>query len=97
MASSWWHWWREDHRTVLCDVQTVQCTSLQRQRSPACQIQRLGAMDRGTELSGASTRLSGVPQRAATFLQRLELCWAYKYHPNQPFQGVGAQATYQSI
>jgi hypothetical protein len=31
------------------------------------QIQRLGAPDRGTGLSG-------VPQRATTFLQQLELC-----------------------
>jgi hypothetical protein len=40
-----------------------------------CQIQRLGAPDRGTGLSGASTGQSGVPQRAAAFLQRLELSW----------------------
>jgi hypothetical protein len=41
-----------------------------------CQIQRLDAPDRGTGLSGDTTRLSGVPERAATFLQRLVLCWS---------------------
>jgi hypothetical protein len=46
-----------------------------------CQIQRLGALDRGT-------RLSGVPQNCVG---------AYKYHPNRLFQCVGAQPIYQGI
>jgi hypothetical protein len=27
-----------------------------------------------------------LPQRAAAFLQWLELCWAYKYHPTSHFK-----------
>jgi hypothetical protein len=46
------------HRTVRCDVQTIRCKSLQRQRPPVCQIQRLCAPDR-------CTGLSGVPQSSS--------------------------------
>jgi hypothetical protein len=43
-----------------------------------------------------TTGLSGVPQRAATFSPTtiFELGPIYT-SPNQPFDGVGAQATYQ--
>jgi hypothetical protein len=61
-----------------------------------CQIQRLGAPGKGHQTVRCTTGLSGLPQRATTFLHRLVLCWVYKYHPNQTFQGVGAQATYQT-
>jgi hypothetical protein len=61
-ASSWWHWWRE----AIGQSGVKACSAISHLR---CQIQRLGALDRGTELSG-------VPQRAASFLQWLELCWS---------------------
>jgi hypothetical protein len=74
-ASSRWHWWREaiglfGVTSGLSGVKAYSGNSHLR-----CQIQWLGAPDRGTGLSGASTRLSGVPHRTSTFLQRLELCW----------------------
>jgi hypothetical protein len=46
------------------------------------------------------TGLSGAPvdRKLVPSIQRLfEGLWGYKYHPNRPFQGVGAQATYQGI
>jgi hypothetical protein len=60
-ASSRWHWWKE--ATRLSGVKACSANG-----HLWCQVQRLGAPDRGT-------RLSGVPQRAVAFLQRLELCW----------------------
>jgi hypothetical protein len=75
MASFWWHWWRE--ATGLSGV-TYGLSGVTRGLSGVkacsandhlwCQIQRLGTLDRGTGLSG-------VPQRATAFLQRLKLCW----------------------
>jgi hypothetical protein len=52
---------------------------------------------RCTGLSGASTGLSGVLQ-SSNFspTARIELEPIYT-PPNQPFQGVGAQATYEGI
>jgi hypothetical protein len=90
MTSSRWHWWREATglSRVTSGLSGVEACSTNGHLR--CQIQWLGAPDRGTGLSG-------VPQRAAAFLQRLVLCWAYKYHPNRAFQGVGAQATNQGI
>jgi hypothetical protein len=67
-TSSWWHWGRE--ATRLSGVKACSASG-----HLWCQIQQLGAPDRGTGLSGASTGLSGVPQRAAAFLQWLELSW----------------------
>jgi hypothetical protein len=66
-SSSRWHWWRK--ATGLSGVTSglsgvKACSANGHLR---CQIQQLGAPDMGTGLSG-------VPQRAATFLQRLELC-----------------------
>jgi hypothetical protein len=49
--------------------------SLQRQRSPAAAGQRLGTLDTEQCAVWCTTGLSGVPQRATTFLQRLQLCW----------------------
>jgi hypothetical protein len=34
---------------------------------------------------------------ASSLLQQLQLVGGYKYHPNRPLQGVGAQATFQVI
>jgi hypothetical protein len=70
-ASSRWHWWREGTRlsgatSGLSGVKACSANGHLR-----CQIQRLGAPERGTRLSSNPTRLSGVPQRAAAFLQRL--------------------------
>jgi hypothetical protein len=58
--SSWWHWWRE--ATGLSGVKACSANGHLR-----CQIQWLGTPDKGTGVSKASTRLSGVPQRAAAF------------------------------
>jgi hypothetical protein len=74
-TSSRWHWWREatglsSVTSGLSDVKACSANGHLR-----CQIQRLGAPDSGTRLSDASTGLSGVPQRATTFLSWLELCW----------------------
>jgi hypothetical protein len=73
MTSFRWHWWIE--ATGLSGVKACSANG-----HLLCQIQRLGAPDRGTGLSGASTglsgvgtRQSGVPERAAAFLQRLVL------------------------
>jgi hypothetical protein len=68
MASSKWHWWRESTRLsgVTSELSGVKACSANGHLR--CQIQRIGAPDRGTGLSD-------VPQRAATFLQWLELCW----------------------
>jgi hypothetical protein len=74
-ASSRWHWWRE--ATGLSGV-THGLSGVKACSASGhlwCQIQWLGASDRGTRLSGDPTGLSGVPQRVTTFLQRLELCW----------------------
>jgi hypothetical protein len=96
-ASSRWHWWREATRLsgVTSGLSPVKVCSTNGQLR--CQIERLGERDRSIGLSGDPTGLSGVSQRAAAFLQRLDLCWVYKYHPNRPFQGVGAQTTYQGL
>jgi hypothetical protein len=73
-TSSRWHWWREaiGLSGVTFGLSSVKACSAN--GHPRCQIQRLGAPDRGTRLSDDPTRLSIVPHRAATFLQRLELC-----------------------
>jgi hypothetical protein len=89
--------WRKDHQTVWCEVRTVRCKKLVRRRSPAVSVQWLGAPDKSIGPFGDPTGPSDVPQKAAAFLQRLVLCWGYKYTLNRPFQGVGAQATYQDI
>jgi hypothetical protein len=70
---------REDHRTVRWHTRLSGVESLWRQRSPALTGsqtgQRLGAPDRLQCAVRCTTGLSGVPQRAAAFLQRLQLCW----------------------
>jgi hypothetical protein len=71
--------WREDHRSVRWHTGLSGVESLRRQRSPAligCLTgQRLGAPDRLQCDVRCTTGLSGVPQRTAAFLQRLQLCW----------------------
>jgi hypothetical protein len=66
-ASSWWHWWREDHRTIWCDIRTVWCKAY-------------NANGHMRVRSNGKTHRTGAPDcpvccRAATFLQQLELCW----------------------
>jgi hypothetical protein len=66
-ASSRWH---PERRPPDCPVAhwTVRCGK------PAAPT--VTCSDRGSNMATARhTRLSGVPQRAATFLQRLQLCW----------------------
>jgi hypothetical protein len=63
-----------------------------------CQIQWLGAPDKGTGLSGAYHRTVRCAIETSSFslTARFELGPIYTPH-NQPFEGVGAQATYQGI
>jgi hypothetical protein len=77
-ASSRWHPERRPpdcpvaHRTVRCGkpaAPTITCSD----RSQTGQ--RLGAPDMLQCAVRCTTGLSGVPQRAAAFLQRLQLCW----------------------
>jgi hypothetical protein len=64
------------HQTVRCDTQTVRCEILQCQRTPVV-----------SDPTARRTGLSVVPQRAATFPQRLELNWGlYILHPTGHFK-----------
>jgi hypothetical protein len=58
----------KSHWTVRCDTGLSDVKACSANGHLLCQIQWLGAQDRGTGLSG-------VPQRAAAFLQRLDLSW----------------------
>jgi hypothetical protein len=57
-----------------------------------------GTPDRALDCPVPTSGLSGVPQRAAAFppMVIIELGPIYT-SPNRPFEGVGAQATYQGI
>jgi hypothetical protein len=70
-ASSRWHWWREGTRLSGVTSKLFGVKACSANGHLQCQIQRLGAPDRGTRLSGDPTGLSGVSQRAAAFLQQL--------------------------
>jgi hypothetical protein len=58
---------REDHRTVRCEVRTVRCESLRRQRSPALTGQWLGAPDKEQCAVWCTTGLSGVTAESSGF------------------------------
>jgi hypothetical protein len=80
----------ESHRIVRCKVDV-------RQWSHAMMNPRAsGGRDRAPDCPVTTTRLSGVPQRSSNFspMASLELGPIYT-SPNRPFEGVGAQATYQ--
>jgi hypothetical protein len=70
----------KSHQTVWCDIGLLGVKAYNANVHLLCQIQWLGAPDRGTELSG-------VPQRATAFLQRLDLSWSlYILHPTGHFK-----------
>jgi hypothetical protein len=58
---------REEHQTVRCEVRTVRCESLGRQRSPALTDQRLGAPDKEQCAVQCTTELSGVTAESSSF------------------------------
>jgi hypothetical protein len=81
---------RKDHRTVRCEHRTVRCGK------PAAPT--VTCSDRAT---ARRTGLSGVPQRTATFLQRLFWSWGlYILHPTghlkvwEPKQHTKAYSAY---
>jgi hypothetical protein len=95
---------REDHRTVRCEDRTVRCgkpTAPTVTCSDRATARRTGQATVRCPVHHwtvqCTTRLSGVTQKAAAFLQRLYLCWGYKYTPNRLFPRGGAQTTYQGI
>jgi hypothetical protein len=70
----------KSHHTVWCDTGLPGVKACSANGHLLCQIQWLGAPDRGT-------KLSSVPQRATTFLQRLDLSWSlYILHPTCHFK-----------
>jgi hypothetical protein len=75
MTSSRWHWWRESTGMFSVTSRLFGVKACSADGHLRCQIQRLGAPNRGTGLSDDPTGLFDVPQRAAAFLQRLVLCW----------------------
>jgi hypothetical protein len=89
---------REDHQTVRCEHQTVRCGKAYGPTVTCSDRATLGAPDMLQCAVRCTTRLSGVPQRTAAFSPTaiLELGPIYT-SPNRPFEGVGAQATYQGI
>jgi hypothetical protein len=67
-------------------------------------IQWSTAMDPNGRLTWQALDTEQCPVRYARRQKAAAFCptarngiAAYKYHPNRPFQGVGAQATYQGI
>jgi hypothetical protein len=92
---------REAHRTVRCEklaAPTVTCSD----RSQTGQ--RLDAPDRLQYDVWCTTGLSGAPldcpvcrREQQLFSNGYNCVGGYKYTPNRPFSGVGAQATYQAI
>jgi hypothetical protein len=96
-ASSKWHWWRE--ATGLSGVTSglsgvKACSANGHLR---CQIQRLGAPDRGTDCPvHHRTVRYAAESRNFSLTARIGLRPIYT-PPNQLFEGVGAQSTYQGI
>jgi hypothetical protein len=96
-ASSRWH---PERRPPDCPV----WKSMRRQRSPALTGQRLGAPERLQCVVWCTTGLSGVPQRTATFLQRLFWSWGlYILHPTghlnvwEPKQHIKAYSRHSQV
>jgi hypothetical protein len=77
----------ENHRTVWCKADSAN------DHMQLIDTMASGAPDRAQDCMVPTTGLSGVPQRIVAFVQRLYLSWGL--YPNRPFEGVGAQATYQ--
>jgi hypothetical protein len=82
---------REDHRTVRCEHHTVWC------EKPAAPT--VTCFDRATaRRTRQATVRCPVCRREQQLFSNGSICvGGYKYTPNRPFEGVGAQATYQGI
>jgi hypothetical protein len=91
---------RLQHRTIQC---TPDSQATVGSNGPLLQTPTVGWRGRHRSVNSA---LSGVHRivRCAHWQKVVAFCLtarngvgAYKYHPNRPFQGVEAQATYQGI
>jgi hypothetical protein len=101
------------HRTIRCTSgATAICAQRSTLQSEQCNSECQSRSQRGTGLSGATPDCP-VPQEdrasngrpapspngrmTAAFSNGYNLVGGYKYHPNRPLQGGGAQATFQVI
>jgi hypothetical protein len=78
---------REDHRTIRCEDRTVRCGKPATARRTGQATVRCPVHHRTVRCTAESSIFSNI-----------SICvGGYKYTPNRPFPGVGAQATYQGI
>jgi hypothetical protein len=87
----------EGHQTVRCNTGLSGATIGQSlQRSTGSKPQRQDDVAAHRTLSGGASDCPVRPS-PADFTNDYILVGGYKYHPNRPLHGVGAQATFQVI
>jgi hypothetical protein len=89
---------REGHRTVRCEVQTVRCEKVCAPMVTCSDRPTARRTGQGTVRCPVHHRTVRCDCRKQQLSSNGYFCvGGYKYTPNRPFPGVGAQETYQGI